>query len=206
MPDRRTVFLFRTGPASPPKCSATACCRNSRSFEFPSRARSRSSTRRKRSTRSCADQRDRRARRPPPAGVQLDRRRGDERDTARDAPTRWCSTCSRSSSRRWRPSSAPSRRMRPGARTASPTATSISRAWRRSTSRRRTTTAPTTRDLAKAQVILVGVSRCGKTPTVALSRAAVRHPRGEFSADARRFRRQASCRRRCCRTATSCSA
>jgi hypothetical protein len=37
-----------------------------------------------------------------------------------------------------------------------------------------------TRDLDKAQVILVGVSRCGKTPDVALSRAAVRHPRANF--------------------------
>jgi len=36
-----------------------------------------------------------------------------------------------------------------------------------------------TRDLDKAQVILVGVSRCGKTRH-AVSRAAVRHPRANL--------------------------
>ena len=56
-------------------------------------------------------------------------------------------------------------RTRPAARTASRTATSTSRAWRRSTSRRRTTTAQPRATSSKAQVILVGVSRCGKTPT-----------------------------------------
>ena len=75
--------------------------------------------------------------------VQLDRRRDDERDRSGATPTRSRSTSSRSSSRRSRPSSRRRARMRRAARTASPTVTSTSRGWTRSTSRRRTTTAPT---------------------------------------------------------------
>ena len=81
-------------------------------------------------------------------------------------PTRWCSTCSRCSSQ---PLEVELRRQELACGRALARHREQPRVLRahrgdqlRAGARRRRTT---TRDLAKAQVILVGVSRCGKTPT-----------------------------------------
>ena len=97
--------------------------------------------------------------------VQLDRRREDERD---DPAQHECADA-RSLPGLHRPARGGARgkelaRGRALAR-ASPTATSTTRGWRRSTSRRPTTTAPRRAISPRREVILVGVSRCGKTPT-----------------------------------------
>ena len=77
-----------TAPASPPRCSATACCRSSRSSSSSGR-RFRSSTRRRRSTRSIRQINETATREGTAADrVQLDRRRGDERDDPARRATR----------------------------------------------------------------------------------------------------------------------
>ena len=130
-----------TARASPRRCSATACSRSSTSstssasripfVDSPERVPE--------AIRTVNDTAAREAQRPLVISSVVDEAMS-EVDPPR-GPTRSRSTCSRSSSSRWKRSSAPRARTPPGARTASPTATSISRGWRRSTSRRRTTTA-----------------------------------------------------------------
>jgi hypothetical protein len=75
----------------------------------------------------------------------------------------------RSSIRSRRDSACP-RRTPSAARTARSTSRRITGAWRRSISRWRTTTALRTPTSRSADVILVGVSRSGKTPTCLTSR------------------------------------
>ena len=77
-----------------------------------------------------------------------------------------CSTCSAPSSSRWRPSSAIKSNHRVGRFSDVAQEPGIhTTASRRSTSRSPTTTASRRANLDEADVILVGVSRSGKTPT-----------------------------------------
>ena len=79
--------------------------------------------------------------------------------------TRCSSTSSRPSSIRSRRAWASSRAIRSGARTAPWTRRSTSSASRRSTSRMAHDDGASHRELGQADVILIGVSRSGKTPT-----------------------------------------
>ena len=63
-----------------------------------------------------------------------------------------------------------------------------------------------TRDLAKAQVILVGVSRCGKTPTSLYLALQFGVRAANFPLTPGRFRRPQAAGVGRCRTATGCSA
>ena len=132
---------FPTAPASPPRCSATACSTQFEDIQLPSRDDSVRRLDGEGRRRGAPGERDGRGRGPAADRRQLRRRRGDERsDPPRcaGADARHVPDLHRSRSRR---SSARRARTRPDARTASPTATNISRGWRRSISRRRTTTA-----------------------------------------------------------------
>ena len=77
----------------------------------------------------------------------------------------WCWTCSAPSSSRWRPSSASSRTTASAASPTRPRARNTTSASTPSISRWRTTTGNRRVNLDSADVILVGVSRSGKTPT-----------------------------------------
>ena len=66
-----------------------------------------------------------------------------------------------------------------------------------------TMTAPAHADYRSADVVLIGVSRTGKTPTSPLPRAAVRHLRRQLSADRRGARGRRAAATCCCRICTS---
>ena len=93
------------------------------------------------------------------------RRRGARRSSPATPARAWCWTCSAPSSSRWRRSSASSPTTASAASPTPPRARSTTTASRRSTSRWRTTTASRRATSSSADVILVGVSRSGKTPT-----------------------------------------
>ena len=80
-------------------------------------------------------------------------------------PTRCCSTCSRSSSRRSRPSSAPRSSHAAGRSHGIANSHEYFARMEAINFAQAHDDGATTRELAKAQVILIGVSRCGKTPT-----------------------------------------
>ena len=123
-------------------------------------------TRRQGASGGRRDQPDGRARRQAADRLHhAGRRRGARDRHRRRLPRAWCSTCSAPSSSRSRPSSASSRNHRVGRFSDAAQEPGIQRPHRGDQllagARRR----PVAQNLAQADVILVGVSRSGKTPT-----------------------------------------
>ncbi len=145
------------------------------------------------------------ARGPPPAGVQLDRRRGDERAARREANALmldlfqvFIAAAGVGARRQVVARGRPLARHRQQPRVFRAHGSDQFHAGarrRRDDARSRQGAGDPDRRLALRQ-----------DAYRALSRAAVRHTRRELSADARRFRRQQAARLDRCRIATSCSA